>query len=79
MLELDLDNTSLCFIDYDKKYSNGLTLLEYCYYKKYIKILNFAFNTKLKFIHDNKKYLEYCNDGNFAGVYTCIKNEVNLE
>ena len=79
MLELDLDDLSLCFIDYDKKYINGLTLLEYCYYKKYIKILNFAYNKKLKYIHDNRKYLDYCKNGNFACEYICIKNKANLE
>ena len=23
--------------------------------------------------------MQYCKDGNFAGVYTCVRNEVNLE
>ena len=30
-------------------------------------------------MYKNEEYLRYCGDGNFAGVYTCIKNKVDLE
>ena len=47
ILELDLDSdiVSLDFLDYNTKYKNGITLLEYCYYHHHIRILDFVYNT----------------------------------
>ena len=56
-----------------------MTLLEYCYQHKYFKALNFAYNTRLKGTYNNAEYMQYFKDGNSAGVYTCVRNEVNLE
>ena len=30
-------------------------------------------------MHRNEEYIEYCKNGNFEGVYTCIKNGIDLE
>ena len=54
LLLSDLDNACFNFIDYTKKYSNGLTLIEYCYYNNYTEILDFVYRTKLKYIYKNE-------------------------
>ena len=43
LIKLDLNVVSLDFLDYNKKYKNGMTLLEYCYYHHHIRILDFAY------------------------------------
>ena len=30
-------------------------------------------------MYENKKFLDYCKKGNFAGVFTCIMNNVDIE
>ena len=30
-------------------------------------------------MYKNEEYMKYCEDGNFAGVYACIKNGIDLE
>ena len=67
------------FIDYSKRYNNSLTLLGYCFYNKFQIILDFAYAKKLKRIYKNKNYWKYSQEGDFAGMYTCIRNGINLE
>ena len=47
LIKLDLNIVSLDFLDFTKKYSNynNMTLLEYCFYHRHIRILDFAHNT----------------------------------
>ena len=56
-----------------------MTLLEYCYYHHHIRILDFAYNTQLKNMYKNEEYMENCGNGNFRGLFTCIKNGIDLE
>ena len=30
-------------------------------------------------MYKNKKYMQYCKDGDFAGVYACIRDGIDLE
>ena len=30
-------------------------------------------------MYKNEEYMEYCKNGNFGGVYTCIKNGIDLK
>ena len=65
-------------VNLEKKYKNDLTLLEFCYYKKYQKVLNYAYNMKLKNLYKDEEFLNYCENGNFAGVCTNVLNGVDL-
>ena len=47
----------LNFINYTKKYNNGMTLLEYCYQHKYFKALNFAYITQLRDLYTTTDYI----------------------
>ena len=30
-------------------------------------------------MYKNEEYMKYCKEGNFAGLYTCIRNGIDLE
>ena len=30
-------------------------------------------------MYKNEEYMKYCKEGNFAGLFTCIKNGIDLE
>ena len=51
--DINFHTSDLNFIDYTKKFSNGMTLLEYCYQQKYYKALNFAYVTQLQYQYTN--------------------------
>ena len=67
------------FSDLSKKSKNGYTLLEFCYHNKHNEILKIIYEKKLIHMYENKKFLDYCKKDNFAGVFTCIMNNVDVE
>ena len=65
-------------IDTKKVYSNGLTLVEFCFLQKFHNVIAHLYNTKLKNIYKSDEFLTYCKEGNFEGVYTCLLNGVDF-
>ena len=55
-----------------------MTILEYCYYSKYINIMNFIYR-EIKHKYKNEDFLEHCKTNNFVGVYINIRNTINIK
>ena len=52
-------------IDTEKVYRNDLTLVEFCFLKKFHNVIAHLYNIKLKDIYKSDKFLIYCKEGNF--------------
>ena len=75
----ELNEIIFDFSDLTKKSKNGYTFFEFCYHNKHNDILKIINEKKLKHMYKNKKFLDYCKKGNFAGVFTCIMNNIDIE